>query len=77
MHEWGRSIHKRDLFVFTFSENIRELTIKFFRLLKSSRKTISESNGGVDTVRKFGIDFDFDLTSDEVKKYLQVDRLDH
>ena len=34
IHERGRSIQKRDLFVFTFSENIRELTIKFFRLLK-------------------------------------------
>ena len=34
MHERGRSIQKRDLFVFTFSENYRELTIKFLRLLK-------------------------------------------
>ena len=33
MHERERSIQKRDQFVFTFSENIRELTIKFFRLL--------------------------------------------
>ena len=34
MHEWGRPIQERDLFVFTFSGNIRKLTIKFFRLLK-------------------------------------------